>query len=773
MGHRGIPAVPVDGEKYSSVGLLGLPLVLEYDETTGGFKLVIDVENTLEVTFTGVSVTVGSVSISGPVVQANNVLGAQYAEDSLHVSGETGTFVLAVRQDSPLALAGAGDYTPFQTDALGRLHTFTSGSFVTLSSDLQIGAVEIKDSATDDRVRVTADGRLWTSTLITGSVDTELPAASTPADFIANPLSPAVQTFPYLYDQSNDLWIRARTVRDADALVVRSITGSFASTSFNRFWSNDTLGWHRALRDLQDRLMVAAVVSGTITTLAGSLTALSQRADVAIASPVRTLNSDVLAPGVTGVSTAAHGMSFDQADDLWKRNRSISNVDTRLASELMPTLAVGALLQAFRDDVTNGVYERIHGDLQNRLHTRAFVTGTVVVDSASTLALNQRADVAIASPVVSLFSDNLVSPPTGIAAASFLLGYDGSSWDRVGVVSVETPNPVSITGTFINALITAGMNLGFDSSFTGEWKSIGARFPTDAMPSTQNDIGFSLQSLSYLVGFSVLGSSWNRLRTIGTDRDNIAINATEGTLQAGAFLYGFDGFAWDRVGIDTTRRLMTSALVTGSVTVLPGSSLFLNQPADVRIVSPVGAGGANIDPTATGVIAQSRLYGYDSGAGQWGRVERGISGSIGVDLFSQLERTQDEVTAYVTGTFPLQVTMVSGSLPWKNIIRASITISGTAVGEATVVSAVPGQRIHILELMLLTDAATQITWKDGSGGSFLSGPHALPNAGDGYFLQSPENPDHYHFRTSANTALILLRTANTLLGGHIHYFLEP
>lgn len=37
---RGIPTVPVDGQQYASIGVAGIPMVLEYDENTGGFHLV-------------------------------------------------------------------------------------------------------------------------------------------------------------------------------------------------------------------------------------------------------------------------------------------------------------------------------------------------------------------------------------------------------------------------------------------------------------------------------------------------------------------------------------------------------------------------------------------------------------------------------------------------------------------------------------------------------------------------------------------------------------
>lgn len=50
--------------------------------------------------------------------------GTQYAEDSAHNSGDTGTMALAVRNDDLAPLAGTdGDYTPLQVDARGALWT--------------------------------------------------------------------------------------------------------------------------------------------------------------------------------------------------------------------------------------------------------------------------------------------------------------------------------------------------------------------------------------------------------------------------------------------------------------------------------------------------------------------------------------------------------------------------------------------------------------------------------------------------------------------------
>jgi len=59
----------------------------------------------------------GSINVLATVTSASH-----YAEDSAHVSGATGSFSLAVRNDAETSLVSAnGDYAPFQVDATGRL----------------------------------------------------------------------------------------------------------------------------------------------------------------------------------------------------------------------------------------------------------------------------------------------------------------------------------------------------------------------------------------------------------------------------------------------------------------------------------------------------------------------------------------------------------------------------------------------------------------------------------------------------------------------------
>jgi hypothetical protein len=80
----------------------------------------------------------GTSAASIPVVLAsdqsdlNVVTNTEYAEDSVHTSGDVGMFVMAVRNDTLAALGGTdGDYSPLQVDADGALYVTvasTSGS---------------------------------------------------------------------------------------------------------------------------------------------------------------------------------------------------------------------------------------------------------------------------------------------------------------------------------------------------------------------------------------------------------------------------------------------------------------------------------------------------------------------------------------------------------------------------------------------------------------------------------------------------------------------
>lgn len=70
------------------------------------------------------------------------------SEDAAHASGDSGAFVLAVRQDTAAALAGtSGDYAPLEVDSLGRLHVTHSATPSVFNATLTDVDIAVKASA--------------------------------------------------------------------------------------------------------------------------------------------------------------------------------------------------------------------------------------------------------------------------------------------------------------------------------------------------------------------------------------------------------------------------------------------------------------------------------------------------------------------------------------------------------------------------------------------------------------------------------------------------
>ena len=83
----------------------------------------------------------GSINVNADISVVN---GSDKAEDSAHVSGDIGTYVLSVREDTLTSSTSAsGDYQSFKTDALGRLHVMDAGQSAVFS------AVSVSSTATD------------------------------------------------------------------------------------------------------------------------------------------------------------------------------------------------------------------------------------------------------------------------------------------------------------------------------------------------------------------------------------------------------------------------------------------------------------------------------------------------------------------------------------------------------------------------------------------------------------------------------------------------
>jgi len=116
----------------------------------------------------------GNIYVSGPggalnvdvlsVIPGVGATNLGKAEDAAHTSGDTGVMGLAVRQDAAAALGANGDYMPLIVDEDGKL-------WVRLDSDIEIGAVELKDATTAQRAIIDAAGQLQVKAIAGAIVD--------------------------------------------------------------------------------------------------------------------------------------------------------------------------------------------------------------------------------------------------------------------------------------------------------------------------------------------------------------------------------------------------------------------------------------------------------------------------------------------------------------------------------------------------------------------------------------------------------------------------
>ena len=95
---------------------------------TTGAKVITDANGTIQQYLRGLIylfITSGQALVTAIVSSVTPGTGATNlgkAEDAVHTSGDVGVMAIGVRQDTPTALAAAGDYTPYETDANGNVH---------------------------------------------------------------------------------------------------------------------------------------------------------------------------------------------------------------------------------------------------------------------------------------------------------------------------------------------------------------------------------------------------------------------------------------------------------------------------------------------------------------------------------------------------------------------------------------------------------------------------------------------------------------------------
>ncbi len=240
--------------------------------------------------------------------------------------------------------------------------------------------VVLSDPTTPTQIAaVDASGRLsvsLTASSATVTVDTELAAAAALADGAANPTTPTVGAANLTYNGTT--WDRQRSAVAAldstgTGIAAVGIVGQFDDTSTATVTENQFAPVRISTRRA---LLIEGVASGTVVPVSLSSTTITGTVTVDSELPT----AAALADGAANPTT--------------------------------PT--VGAALLGWN----TATWDRLRSDTTNGLDVDVTrVSGTVTVDSEL--------------PTAAALTSDAVASPTAPAVGSFLLGYNGATWDRV------------------------------------------------------------------------------------------------------------------------------------------------------------------------------------------------------------------------------------------------------------------------------------------------------------------------------------------------------
>jgi len=583
---------------------------------------------------------------------------------------------------------------------------------VSLSSDIEIGAVEIKDGDSDQRASVSADGCLQVavctgsvvvgdggdSLTIDGSVtaDTELPAAAALADGMANPTAPAVAsslmgynglTWDRIYmglsgSVKVDLSTRLDKTNDE---VTAYVTGSVGLVDADGDLANINA----------DGCLHVAVCTGSVV------------ADTEL--PAAAALADATAtPTAPAVGSFPHG--WDEVDSTWDRLRNEgasgsyalrSSIWGMAPSGYRPVLidAEGHLqidvlsdpaLAKTTDEVTAYVTGSVglvdaDGDLAkidaNGCLQVAVCTGSVVVgdgggtisvdDGGGALTVDGTVTADTELPVAAVLSDDFANP-TAPAVGAFGMGYypASGSWSRltvdendalkvslssdIQIGAVEIKDGDSDQRASVNAdgclqvAVCTGSVVVGDGGGTISVDDGGGAITVDGSVTVQNLDKDSDEVTAYVTG---------SVRLVDSDGDEAAITA-DGCLQV--------------------------SVCTGTVvadTELPAAAALADATASptAPAVGSFPHGWDEVDSTWDRLRNEGASGSYALRTSSWGMAPSGYrpvlldnDGHLQVDVLSDpvLAKDTDEVTAYVTGS----VVIEDGG--------GSITVDGTvAIGD--------------------------------------------------------------------------------------------
>lgn len=268
----------------------------------------------------------------------NTKSAAEHPEDSAHVSGDYGSFVMAVRNDAGTPLAADGDYIPFTTDATGALRVSAT--------------VDTAGDYPEDSAHVSGDVGIFSLAV---RRDTRTSGTSTDGDYASLNVG-----------STGELW-----VKDADVLAELLDQG----TTLDSILTNTSTIASNTTAILAD----TATIDSQTLSIQNTLTALSKAEDAPHASGDQGIQSLSVRKDTAGGNTSANG---DYASLLTWSEGSLKVVDHANATMLQQQVSVTNVAAAVP---TTALANRRTIMLQNTGANKLYIgSATVTITGATT-----------------------------------------------------------------------------------------------------------------------------------------------------------------------------------------------------------------------------------------------------------------------------------------------------------------------------------------------------------------------------------------------------
>lgn len=494
------------------------------------------------------------------------------------------------------------------------------------ASDIQIGAVEIKNATTDDRATVTAGGDLQVTLAsevidVSGSsvtADTELLAPAGLGDLTANPTITSVGSFLMGFDAGSSDWARirqhvlasdGRTGTNRGLLTASYLYGYDGAVGgdWNRVKVSDINVDQHVPTDYEHALSTASYLYGYNELLDRWVRLQSMDPGGGSYSPTSDDGVQVVFAGVAGLQ----GSGWQQI------NANLATADGVSASEM--GLVGNSRLYGFN----GSTWDRLLVDSSGNLAvTVSGITATLDTEFGPAFVLNDRIDIPTTAPVGSfnyVFSNVL------------------NQWQRASSVDLASGtgglfNPATDQGVLATYSVMAGVVSG------GTYRPVANTLPdNDAVAST----AFGLHSNAFQYGYN--GTTWDRLRSsiaagllVDTELPAAAaltdLFANPTAPAVGSFNMAFNETLglWVRVqSMDSTTgnwNASTDDGVMNTYAITAGSS-------SNGVYHSIGARQPTADAYASGRFAMdTAAFGYGWNGATWDRLRSSIAGGLEVEL---------------------------------------------------------------------------------------------------------------------------------------------